>query len=359
MAVMARRKLSAKQLEQAVLQQLNAQTPPKPPRTFNPLKASAEELLKYALPRKPPRANQAAYKIWKLIVETAVSQGRRVRSGGYGFVTASDYGIGSPQANFPGAQESSKNWSGIVARSVEAPSFTQVYGVWQMPVISAPLGVGKRSYRCSTWIGLDGHDPTSPAMPQIGVTMKVDTGIGSPGPTYEAWVQWWSRMFSAEYKLPPQVIQGFTINKGDVIACVIDVKDPWNVNVTIANQTTNTSKSQPLSGIVTLPPPLQTISIPLGPVSGTTAEWIAERPALIKKPKALFQLPVFDTVTFSPATVQKPPLLPGPVTTIRMVEPVAFPHPELLVLSRARRDYAANGTQMVTVGPGLERAIGG
>jgi hypothetical protein len=359
MAVMARSKLTAKQLEQAVLAQLVAQAPPKPPKTFDPLKASAEELLKYALPRKPPRANQAAYKIWKLIVGTAVSQGNRVRSAGYGFVTASDYGIGSPQPNFLGAQETSHNWSGIVARSVEAPSFTQIYGVWQMPAISAPIGVGKRSYRCSTWIGLDGHDPTSPAMPQIGVTLKVDTGIGSPGPTYEPWVQWWSRKFSAEYKLPPQVIQGFTIKQGHVIACVIDVKDPWNVNVTITNQTTSTSKSQPLSGIVTLPPPYQTISIPLGPVSGTTAEWIAERPARIKNPTALYQLPVFDTVTFSPATVQKPPLLPGPVSTIRMVDPVARPRPELLVLSRARRDYAPNGTQMMTVGPGLERAIGG
>jgi hypothetical protein len=196
-------------------------------------------------------------------------------------------------------------------------------------------------------------------MAQTGVTLKVDTGIGGPGPTYEPWVQWWSRQFSAEYKFPPQVIKGFSIKQGDVIACAIDVIDPWNVHVTITNQTTPASKSLALSGIVTLPPPLQTISIPLGPVSGTTAEWIAERPAWVKNPKILYQLPVFDRVTFSPATVQQPPLLPGPVRTIRMVDPVALPHPVLRVVSRASRTYAPNGTQIVAAGPGLERAIGG
>jgi hypothetical protein len=350
---MAAAKITGKQIQEAQLKQFKPS--PKPPTDFDPLKATPEDLVKYGLPRRPLSGNEVAYTIWKAIV----SEPSRVRPRSYTVplsLILADYVLAFAREDYPGAQETSRNWSGAVTYA--GGPFSQVSGMWQVPPVSAPPSAGKRSYRCSTWIGLDGHDPTSPSMPQVGVTMIVDTSPGLSTTRYEAWFQWWSRKYSSQYILKPYVINGFDIAPGDEIACAIDVIDTETVNVAIRNLTPPRANlfTQQVSGLLTLPLPPNPTVIQMGPVNGTTAEWIVERPTKYKHPKSRFKLPVFDEVTFVPATSAQPL---GPARLIRMVEPDAGNPSRLAVLSRARKDYLPNGSPLVIAGPGLERAMGG
>jgi hypothetical protein len=120
---MATPRITAKQIQEAQLKQLKPL--PKPPKDFDPLKASAEDLMKYGLPRKPLRRNKAAYTIWKAIVSEPPSASY-VRRGVLLSLALADYVLAYAREDYPGAQETSRNWSGAVtyagglsARSLE------------------------------------------------------------------------------------------------------------------------------------------------------------------------------------------------------------------------------------------------
>ena len=341
--------LSGEHIEQALDKHLDP-PPPEPPAGFDPLNASAAALAKYALPRKPDPGNNAACTIWKALVSEPAELARQAVP-----LASADRDL-PERKSYGGAQETSLNWSGAVTYA--GGPFTQVFGLWQVPAVAAPSDGDQRSFRCSTWIGLDGHDATSPSMPQVGVTMIVDTADGAATPRYEAWFQWWNRHYSPLYQLKPRIITGFPIAEGDMVACALDVVDPQTVTVTIRNLTPPnvTSFRRTFSGVITVPPPGPPVTIELGPVKGTSAEWIVERPARFKDPDSRFPLPVFDTVMFLPATSSQ---AFGPARMIRMVEPRAGTPSRLAVLSRARKDYLADGSPVVIAGPGLERAMGG
>lgn len=272
--------------------------------------------------------------------------------------TAPDYQLSFNIPFSSGREETSQNWSGLVTHSTDRDPFVSVFGLWQVPAVSAPVGTHNGDFRCSTWIGLDGTRRSLPSMPQIGTTQRVHVVRGVVKTELEAWSQWWA--LGGITRIQP--FNGFPLAVGDIVASSIDVVSPTSVNVSVTNITQGTypyiRSMVPI--IITTPGTAPLVLNP--PVTGTTAEWIAERPRQFAPPMNLFPLPVFDRVAFAAATVTPASGAQrgvGPVKVIRMVEPHAGPPARLRVLSRARKEYFANGGAMVVAGPGLARRMGG
>jgi Peptidase A4 family len=324
-----------------------------PPRGFDPLKASNEDLVSYAYPRRPPPENEEAYGIWRAIVSGSLPtrEDLYLRLG-----TTPDYQLSFNVPFSSGREETSRNWSGLVAHSTGNNPFMSVFGLWQVPVVSAPMGMGSGDFRCSTWIGLDGTRRSLPSMPQIGTTQRVHVVRGVAKIDFEAWSQWWA--VGGITRIQP--FNGFPITGGDTVACSVDVVSPTLVNVSVTNITQGTHPYIRSMVPIVIATPAGAPIVLNPPVTGTTAEWIAERPREIAPPMNLFPLPVFDRVTFTAATVTEASGTQrglGPVKVIRMVEPHAGPPAQLKVLSRARKEYLANGGAMAVAGPGLERQM--
>lgn len=324
-----------------------------PPRGFDPLKATDEDLVEYAYPRRPPPENEEAYEIWRAIVSGPLPthQDFYVKLG-----TTPDYQLSFNIPFSSGREETSQNWSGLVTHSTDDNPFMSVFGLWQVPAVSAPVGPLNGDFRCSTWIGLDGTKLSLPSMPQIGTTQRVHVVSGVVKTEFEAWSQWWA--LGGITRIQP--FNGFPITAGDIVACSIDVVSPTSVNVSVTNITQGTQPyiRSMVPIIITSPTTAAIVLNP--PVTGTTAEWIAERPRHFAPPMNLFPLPVFDRVTFSGATVTESSSTQrglGPVKVIRMVEPQAGPPARLRVLSRACKQYLANGDEIAVAGPGLEREM--
>ncbi|HEY2871448.1 MAG TPA: G1 family glutamic endopeptidase [Reyranella sp.] len=323
-----------------------------PPRSFDPLKASNEDLVEYAYPRRPPPESVEAYEIWRAVVAGPLP----TREDFYvKFGTPPSYQLSFSIPFSSGREETSRNWSGLVTHATDDNPFTSVFGMWQVPAVSAPVGTSNGDFRCSTWIGLDGTKRSLPSMPQIGTTQRVEVVHGVAKIEFEAWSQWWA--LGGVTLIQP--FNGFPIAVGDNVACSIDVVSPTSVNVAVTNITQGSHPYiRSMAPIIITPP--NTAPIVLNPpVTGTTAEWIAERPRQFAPPMDLFPLPVFDRVTFAGATVTGMSGTQrglGPVKVIRMVEPHAAPA-RLEVLSRARKAYLANGSEMAVAGPGLERQM--
>jgi hypothetical protein len=326
-----------------------------PPRGFDPLTASDEDLVTYAYPRRPPDSNAEAFEIWRAIVSGPLPTHESL----YLLVgTTPDYQLSFNIPFSSGREETSQNWSGLVTHSTDDNPFMSVFGLWQVPAVSAPVGTHNGDFRCSTWIGLDGTRRSLPSMPQIGTTQRVHVVRGVVKTEFEAWSQWWA--LGGITRIQP--FDGFPITAGDIVACSIDVVSPTSVNVSVTNITQGTHPyiRSMVPIIITTPSTAPIVLNP--PVTGTTAEWIAERPRQFAPPMNLFPLPVFDRVTFTAATVTDASNNQrglGPVKVIRMVEPHAGPPARLQVLSRARKEYLPNGNAMVVAGPGLEHQIGG
>jgi hypothetical protein len=320
------------------------QVMPIPPKTFDALGASDEQLRYFGFPPKPK--DEAALVIWKNIVSAT-----RVPLGVWLPIGLPTYQINFNRFAGSGHQETSLNWSGsAINAEVEAGgSFTQIYGQWQLPAASLPAAADPQEhYRCSIWIGLDGHAATSMSMPQVGTTVSMR--VGDAAATYEAWHQWWARGYN--FMPVPFPAATLDLHENDLVGCSLHVVDATHVCVCIANLTRN------------LGPPCFTVEAPTAgsetfPVEGLSAEWIAERPTDLKASTKLHPLPHFDRVTFGETRTQttSPVIVRGlsPSRLIRMIER----HPQhSMVLSRPVLDstWPHDGFD---VGPGVEKDMGG
>ena len=318
---------------------------PLPPKTFDAFDASTKELRHFGFPPKPK--DEATLAIWRGIVSAS-----RVPLGVW---------IPIPLPAFPayrisfnrfaggGHQETSLNWSGTAIKAeVEAGGpFGQIYGQWQLPSASLPAGADPHEhYRCSIWIGLDGHTATSMSMPQVGTTVSMR--VGDAAPTYEAWIQWWAR----GYNFRPAPITGVALGEGDLIACVLDVRDATHVGISITNLTQN--KGPPAFEVTAPSAGSRTFS-----VEGQSAEWIAERPTDLNDSTKLHPLPDFDRVTFGETRVQtEPPRRMRGLSPSRLIRMIERQPDHSVVLSRPVLDPAFPHDGFV-VGPGVERDMGG
>jgi hypothetical protein len=268
---------------------LNANTnrfePPDP--GFDLLRANEQDLERFGIPPKPDQDTQPAlYASWLEMFSQPLT-----------FVEAY-FSRALPEAYYsqsagPSAalsrRQASRNWSGAYITPRDGRMFTQVLGSWRVPtVLPPPGGSPVATYGSSTWVGLDGQRRyLHSTLPQVGTAQFLNL-IGIPGSTTEIWIEWWPLL---PVTLPMQVVPG------DLMMAWLIVVDPIHVLGVIVNLSRLLYSPFLLTAPMVRKPP-QVPSFVQAHVSGTTAEWVTERPTS-PKTGLVFDLPDYGTVVFN------------------------------------------------------------
>jgi hypothetical protein len=268
-----------------------------PPRgDFDPLQASDADLETYCLPARPDgAAAPVALSNWK----RAMSRPFFFTPGGIAELTMpAQAGDQAGRASGGGpAQEASRNWSGAYIRPRDGRQLVLVEAMWIVPKPYPPVswrqgnGSTRATFGSSTWVGLDGHDPRSMSLPQIGTAQFVTADASGQTPSVFAWWQWWVR---GEPNNAPMMIGEFPVASGDLVHCRVTARSSERVNLFIKNQ----SSGAVVSFDVEAPKPKQGKPTDRDIiVEGRTAEWVLERPT---KPgsKELLTLPDYGATIF-------------------------------------------------------------
>lgn len=234
---------------------------------------------------------------------------------------------GAGTSNVP--HESSKNWSGSYTRPRDFRKIKLVQGHWVVPFPNSTSGVDG-IFASSTWVGLDGRDPASRSLPQIGtgqyfVRLKFPitdpelqdrlpglTALGAETPPVDdpatfAWWQWLDRDDPASNR--QVIIDGLVVNPGDAMWASVEVLPPGVVVIVdvevveiimepvvslfIWNMSTNVA----FAGYLRISPP-QALRPPLR-IEGRTADWVLERPGWPDQARPTpFDLADFGNVIF-------------------------------------------------------------
>jgi Peptidase A4 family len=225
-----------------------------------------------------------------------------------------------------------------------------VQGAWLVPTPSAPTGSGDGTYASSIWVGLDGNDPASRSLPQMGTGQYVTVTNGTPKPHLFAWWQWWDRNFP----LAEQIVikhKKFPVHAGDEIYAQIEALGPTKVSLFIKNLTTGLA----LPMWYGAPPSVQQNfnTIPVH-VEGRTAEWIVERPGIPKThpvrffPLADYGLTIFtqcNAASGTPILYHDEQLQRARLIRMNVWDEAA--HPGILVSSPARISVTSFGVSYV------------
>ena len=183
----------------------------------------------------------------------------------------------------------SHNWSGATIAPSGGRRFTDVYGIWKVPAVTAPSPPPSGSapeYYSSIFIGLDGQRRYFDAsLPQIGTRQD----ITADGTRYETWFEW----FALFHDVWPTKL-GVGVSPGERVMAWLTVLDATSVRLMIRNL----DRTPPEACALTLQSPSVTTAggARQPRVSGATAQWIFERPT--SKAGVLETLPVFDDVEF-------------------------------------------------------------
>lgn len=238
------------------------------PEGFDPITASAEELLRYGYPDRPdPQLHPHLHARWEQMISAPAS------------VIEPLFVVPRPGEPVPGpvqvgtspypATATSANWSGSVMYPADLDGVAAVAGQWTVPQVAEPQ-FGPPPYACATWVGIDGYsrDPAS-FMPgdlvQAGTTQEV-------GQRPFAWWQWGK---------DPLKIDNLPVSPGDVIHCMLRVDTPGQVSFYLLNRTSQTV----VSFVKTAPSTGEQ-------VAGGVADWILEQPV------GAGSIPNYGCVTF-------------------------------------------------------------
>jgi hypothetical protein len=247
------------------------------PQDYNPTMADADTLLRIGLPPRPDKyRHPELHKLW---INAFGRTLRFVRFTVPRPFEGPDYRPflrrerrGPPATRF----ETSRNWSGAYIEPSAGMMFAQVWGQWTVPTPHPPPGATvPEGYQCSTWIGLDGQRRyRNSSLPQIGTRQAVTVAAdGTQSYMTDAWVQWWDQY---DKKSEPVPIHDFPVDHGNIISCVLTVLDEHHVLLNIVNQSTKPPTFTPIKADAPTPAGSR---LPLS-ISGATAEWIMERPAI-------------------------------------------------------------------------------
>ena len=270
-----------------------------PPAAFDPLKASAAELLRYGFSLEPdPVSAPERHASWLRLFSQKLN-----------FVAA-DFALPPlPEVRRPGRRrqpvigrrrhERSLNWCGAYVAAKQARTLTEIHADWEVPEPNPPIHPGSGvyidgEYRSSTWIGFDGQRRyVNSSLPQIGTAQDVVVVNGALTRKTYAWIQWW---VSDHLSLPVH-IPSLPIKARDRVTCGMVVINPKKVRFYITNLTTGAFvKPFELSPPLFHPPdgrePMQL------EVSGATAQWVMERPAALTAGHRLAELANYGEVTF-------------------------------------------------------------
>lgn len=262
-------------------------TSDRPPESFDPLAASQEELKKFGFPVRPDRDRQPAeYAFWeKMFAKPLVFE-------------EFDLEILPPIATQirglfweSPRRQTSRNWSGAYITPRDGTVFSSIWTAFQVPTPNLPPGAkpGEKDLS-STWIGFDGQRRYyMSTLPQFGTAQNIEPKMGIPTRSFYAWWQWWVRGLGSQ--ATPIKLPAPTIHAGDLITCYMQVAaDRAGVSFVITNVTTGRG----LQFFQSAPAPNGGLPFK---VSGATAEWVMERPAIPPDPTPM-PLPDYGTVDF-------------------------------------------------------------
>ena len=270
-----------------------------PPAAFDPLKASAAELLRYGFSLEPDPARAAdRHASWIRLFSQKLN-----------FVAA-DFALPSlSEFQRPGRRrqpavgrrhhEKSLNWCGAYVTAKGGRRFSEIHADWVVPQPDPPTRPGSGvaldgDYRSSTWIGFDGQRRyRNSSLPQIGTAQEVVVVNGQPTRKIYAWVQWWV----GDHMSVPVVLSSLPIRAGDQVMCSMVVMHDTAVRFYIKNQTTGAFIAPFEQRAPLFHPPDGGRPVQLK-VSGATAQWIMERPAALTAGHHLYELPKYGKVTF-------------------------------------------------------------
>jgi hypothetical protein len=240
-----------------------------PPKGFDPLRATADELHRHHLPHCPdPRTSKAAAKAWRKAMSRIRTFVAPQLKPGNRFRRAS---LGNPA--LIGKHGTQSGWAGIIASE---GSFTQVWSIFVYPHVVAPSGPiaqpvagGVPNYTFNAWIGLDGTDGSGDVC-QAGVetdlyVQAVSGGIDTNTNTYP-WIEW--------YPLNT-IVENFLISPGDTIALLIQYLGVSNNQFQASVQFSNLTTGVAITPII-LTAPYGTLQSDNALYQGNTAEWIVE-----------------------------------------------------------------------------------
>jgi hypothetical protein len=248
--------------------------------------ATADVLDSHCLPPRPdPLHAPISYATW----QNAMSAPLSFISGSKAdiFVTG-DAMQSAALADRAICQATSWNWSGGVVRPPGSGSFASVSAVWATQTTRPPAGVygaGKPvEYRASVWVGLDGYDPASVAMPQIG-TMHVTRSAAGYAASRSPLVAWWQWWHSDTGGVGPALIPSLAIGDGEDVFASVTALSPLKCRFFLKNL----HSGQAVAFDVDL------AQSPTYEVNGLTAEWIVERPTILGSDQ-LYPLPDYGKV---------------------------------------------------------------
>jgi hypothetical protein len=232
-----------------------------PPPDFDPLAAGADPARYFLPPRPDRRHTPLAYASWVEALAPRPQFPPKAASIGLLQLAAA----ARPQPNRTITQESSRNWSGASVRSGAGDPVSLVQGRWTVPGSGAPQD--DLPAVSSIWVGLDGHDPATRIMPQIGTMQAAIQGEGWQSIAFPWWQIW------LRDEKPESVLERIplVVGVGDSIYAQVQALGPAIVSFLIRNETANTA----WAGYYFLAPEGRGTPLPL---ERRTAEWIVERP---------------------------------------------------------------------------------
>jgi Peptidase A4 family/PASTA domain len=225
----------------------------RPPPAFDPLSASAADLIRYGFPQRPTDPvhleryqrvfGQLKHK-FQYIEPTFRINAERVHG---------------PRRRLPEAgTETSTNWSGGVVFAPMGQSFKWIEGDWVVPDVDAPTE--NQWFYCSNWIGIDGDG--SADVCQIGVECEAFRSARSTSRNIYPWWEW--------FPLPEVQITNFPVSPGDMVTMLLCTTgaNATTASAFLTNRTTGASTSF-------------SFDAPNGTkLVGNCAEWIVEAPTV-------------------------------------------------------------------------------
>jgi hypothetical protein len=279
------------------------------PDDFNPITASDEALELYGFPPRPDAdASPELHAFWVAMfsppleyvdIEIRLALPRELMEPGSGAIGTRTH------------HEGSLNWSGAYVTPRDGQMFNDVTGAWYVPAVFPPPGGSPTAmYGSSTWVGLDGQRSYfHSTLPQVGTGQFLNLPTFPPGSTTMSWFQWWPEL---PITIPARVVPG------DFMMAWAHVLDPIRVLMVLVN-----ASRRWLAALVWRAP--RYARPPLVPgfiranVSGATAEWVMERPAVVPF-SVLFDLPDYSPVTFRRCYAARTLVPGGPWLAVQTVE---------------------------------------
>jgi Peptidase A4 family len=230
-----------------------------PPKNFQPLKATDEELERYGLPHRPdPKKLPKASRLW-------LRSMRAIRE----FVQPKLIRLQKTVHVRPKSIDgnTSSIWSGLIISNPNTSYFT-VWGTWTVPSVLAGLG-GTGDFVSSIWVGLNGDSLLQAGTEQ---DVSVSPSLFFGGSSYYAWFEWF----------PANTVQldGFSVSPGQtVVVSISPMSGTEGGLISFLNISTGVASSPLFAPIPTADFNGNPIEPPITGIPSDSAVFILERPA--------------------------------------------------------------------------------